>query len=513
MSVRSRSNLDRRSVIHGGGMLIGGFTIAGPLQSLFARQALAVEGQTDPVPGPFGGEDRIRPVDDRSTMLPLLQLPRGFRYRSFSWTGDRMADGNPTPARHDGMAVVGWDPNGTITLIRNHEVAFGPRLQAPLYDNVEIPGELIDPSLQGSLLTLGGGTTTLTFQHRRWREARPSLGGTVANCAGGPTPWGSWLTCEETVSLGEAIGGRTHGFVFEVPTFVPASAQPLIAMGLMRHEAVAVDLWTSIVYLTEDNGDTSGFFRFLPNDATGNVGSLSAGGRLQMLSVLGEPNADLGKPEQGAIFQVSWVDIPDPLALPDDVSNPILTNGRSGPYRQGEERGGARFVRGEGCWYHDGVVYFADTAGGPNRDGVIWCYRPDPSDPAGGGRLQALFVSSSRIVGNSPDNLTVSPDGTILFCEDGGGAPMRIMGLTPKGESFVVAKNNVVLDDSDIDRVGRTGQFEAGDYTGSEWAGVCFDPTGKILFVNIQSPGITFAIWGPWDRLGDNSPDDDDDDD
>lgn len=418
------------------------------------------------------GYGPLRPVKDEATGLELIRLPEGFQYRTFGWTSDPLDDGTPTPSAHDGMAVVSMDDEAVLTLCRNHERsadngAFGE--EAIIYDR-----------------QAGGGCISLRFDTRNgeWLTARPSLGGTVRNCAGGPTPWGSWLSCEETVlgpnsiDDGKKLAYReSHGWIFEVPANGSTQAEPLYEMGRFVHEAVAVDPDSGIVYETEDSG-TAGFYRFIPKTA----GELSAGGPLEMLKVPGQMDLS-GGVKSGATFDCEWVKIDDPRR----AHTPGTQDG-SGVFNQGRQKEGTRFARLEGCWYGNGLIYFVSTSGGQARSGQIWSYDPQKA------KLALVFESPAPKVLDSPDNIAVSPRGGIVLCEDGDLVPQRLHGLTPDGQLFSFAANNAVLN-------GERNGIK-GDYRGSEWAGATFSPDGKWLFVNMQSPGITFAITGPWSDRG-----------
>lgn len=526
----SLSSLSRRLLLQSSASALAARSVLGTLGALSAVNAHAATSgkQTEPAPSPYGP---LLPVLDGSTGLPLLALPEGFEYKSFGWTGDLMADGLPTPGSHDGMAVVKTARGGAQSwLVRNHERGLVPtasqviqaeqRYDAGLingiirFDGLRIgaSGTVTNPGAPDPTPFLGyaaGGTTLLEFQGNEWRGARSHLGGTLVNCAGGPTPWGSWLTCEETLLDFSGIGGKKHGYVFESGV----SSQPLVEMGRFAHEAVAVDPVSGAVYETEDSRNLSAFFRFLPAVP----GQLRAGGRLQaarIKTVLRQARASaslaatndlaLLDPSIGDEYELEWVDIADPDASPRVVSGQpggVNFGIMSGPTFAALSQGCARMSRGEGIWYSDGRMFLVDTAAGvdgngrPGRgEGAVWELNLATQ------RLRALFVSGNQTVANNPDNLVVSPRGGILVCEDGGlgDAGSRLLGLTPGGLAYPFARNTTLLDAAQIAAAGKT--VAAGDYRGSEFCGACFDAKGGVLFVSIQSPGITFAIKGPWKR-------------
>lgn len=446
--------VDRRTFL--AAAAVAGTAITTPLRALRAssRGRPAADGEREYGP--------LQPVADEATGLPLLHLPDGFRYVSFGWTGDPLDGGRPTPPAHDGMAAFPA-AGGLVHLIRNHELEAG----VP-FDNRCV----FDPGAQG-------GTTTVTFDPTAGRMvgATTSLAGTLRNCAGGPTPWGTWLSCEETVLGPEddhSLSFR-HGYVFEVAPDGAHAPVPLSAMGRFVHEAVAVDPATSIAYQTED-ADRAGLYRFLPSVR----GRLAAGGRLQMLAVRGRPKADLRTGQLERVpMSIYWVDIDDP-----DVAAPGRGAGLT-VFEQGRRAGGATFARLEGAWHAEGRIYVTSTSGGDARMGQVWELTPAED------RLRLVYESPGAHELNMPDNLTVSPRGGLVLCEDGTANPC-VHVLTRDGRIARFARNNVVL------RGERHGL--RGDFRSKEFAGATFSPDGRWLFVNIQIPGITFAITGPWEQ-------------
>ncbi|MEX1122628.1 MAG: alkaline phosphatase PhoX [Balneolales bacterium] len=409
----------------------------------------------------------------------ILDLPEGFSYTIVSRTGDQMDDGFFVPGTHDGMAAFTGPRNLTI-LVRNHEINAGAGPEhGPFGSNNQLLQRLDHSSLYdaGSNGTpCMGGTTTLVYNTnlQRLESHHLSLTGTLRNCAGGPTPWNTWITCEETVDRAGDSLSKDHGYNFEVPvTDQHGLANPvaLEAMGRFNHEAIAVDPASGIIYETEDRGDSL-IYRFIPNTP----GQPADGGKLQALCILDSPsldtrNWDSQEVEAGQELDVYWIDLDDVTSENDDLRI------------RGYEHGAARFARGEGMWYGNGSIYFACTNGGSAKKGQIWKYTPsaqegNASESNAPGRLE-LFVepNDGNLVENG-DNLTIAPWGDLIVCEDGSGN-QNLVGVTPEGKLYKFGHNSM---------------------NNSEFAGATFSPDGSTFFVNIQNPGFTVAITGPWKR-------------
>ena len=284
------TQLGRRAFLQAAVATTGGVLVSGSLETILSGAAGAT-----PAPLPLG------PVADLRDGKVRLHLPRGFRYRSFHdtdvLTGSppiTLDDGTVLPGRHDGMAAF-RGRHGTVWLVRNHEVN-GP-VAAPFG-----PGEPYDHHT-------GGGTTTIRVTpDGHVLEAFTSLNGTQMNCSGGAMPWGSWITCEETVN-GPDVGAdftnapnvtleQRHGFLFEVPAGGQSNREPITSAGRFAHEAAAYSPHEGYVYLTEDNfAFPSGLYRYRPPVNPMRAGRLVNGGRLQMLRVKG---AARGAPRGGA---------------------------------------------------------------------------------------------------------------------------------------------------------------------------------------------------------------------
>jgi hypothetical protein len=491
----STRTLNRRT------FLTRGAAAGGTLLSLTALERLALRDAAAGRPHrrheSYGPLDRV--ADQRG--VEVLALPAGFSYVTFSHTGSAMSDGNSTPLALDGMGAFDGGRRGLVRLIRNSEDRNGAGAGSVGGD----PAARYDADG-------GGGTTTLVYDEHSGSlvEDFVSLNGTTVNCAGGIGYRArSWLTGEETLrgpdatAAGERFSER-HGYLFEVPVGRGPGelelGEPLRAAGRFSHEAAAVDQRTGVVYETEDpgSGRGAGFYRFLPDDPC----ELTKGGRLQMLAVTDQPQLDTREGQQvGKRLGVSWVDIDEPDPGQVDVNDP------RGTFFQGYSKGGALFNRLEGCWEDCGSIFFVSTSGGDakngdvNSDGYqegfgqVWEYRPWWK----GGVLRLVYESPGAAQLDSPDNLTVTPRGGLIMCEDDASSahvdthPLapgienvnRVIGLGRRGEAFELAVN--VLNESEL-------------------AGCCFSPSGRTLFFNVFGSavtgqgveGMTCAVTGPW---------------
>ena len=430
---------------------------------LGARSALAADGAD--ILDQARGYGPLRPDP-----AGVLDLPEGFAYRILSSAGEVMDDGFLAPDHFDGMGCIAL-ADGRLALVRNHELGEDKHRLGPTGGRPELEARLsalpgFDRDAAGRVLP--GGTTTLVIDPATGRCERSflSLAGTVLNCAGGATPWGSWLSCEETL-VSAPRTGASHGWIFEVPAAAqgPVAPEPLMAMGRFRHEAAAVDPATGTVYLTEDRDDGL-FYRFLPRTP----GRLAAGGRLQALVLDGGTDSrNWRRPDivVGETRAVRWIDLDGVDAPEDDLR------------KRGHAAGAALFARGEGVHLAPGAgggseVFFTCTSGGARRLGQIFRFIPGAAD---GGALQLFVESADPRVMDYGDNLTVSPWGHLVVCEDRIGLKANhLKGVAPDGRVYTLARLRM-----------RT-----------ELAGVCFSPDGRTLFVNAYSPGRTFAIEGPW---------------
>jgi len=444
-----------------------------------------------------GGEARplVRQRVSAMTLTPdpkgLLDLAPGLSYTVLSRAGDEMADGLLEPGNHDGMAAfpVEGDPSRCI-LVRNHELGATSTVSAfgADYGRVQKIARERVYDLAPSGRPFAGGTTTAMVNLTSMRVERThlSLAGTAVNCAGGPTPWGSWLSCEENDMVAGPNASKSHGFVFDVSASAkgPVDPVPLKAMGRFDHEAAAVDPATGIVYLTEDTGDSL-FYRFLPASRD----ELARGGRLQALALVEQAGADtrnwpadMGGDMSLRIlpnrdYAVRWIDMADVEAPDGDLR------------LRGRKAGAAIFARGEGLAFalepQGAAIYFACTSGGPAQMGQIFRYIPsryegtsrESDAPA---HLVLFAESGGQSDFEKCDNIVASPRGDLIVCEDGGG-DNYVRAITPDGVIYTLARS-------------------AGPEK-SEICGACFSPDGRTLFINIQRPGITLAIAGPWDQL------------
>jgi hypothetical protein len=447
-------SLSRRRFFTLAGTSAAGVILAMPLKNLYAKSASGKstlgEGFGKLIPDPNG----------------ILDLPKGFQYKVISKAGDMMSDRTLVPTKHDGMAAFAG-ANGTTILVRNHELSVVPTAGK---ESQSQPIAIVTAadSQKYDKLAAGGTTTLVIDKNRQPIEEYVSLAGTVRNCAGGTTPWGSWISCEEDISTPTNAANNSsdrlkesfkvslkHGYNFEIPSYGGMIEPiPLKAMGRFRHEAIAVDPKTGYIYQTEDREDSC-IYRFRPKQAK----NLQAGGVLEALVIERMPKIDTGIDfPQDKPKKVKWVELEDVDPDKDTLRN------------EAQSKGAAIFRRGEGMCYGNGEIFWTCTDGGKAGVGQIFRYNPKAE-------TVELFVESpgENVLG-FPDNLILSPFGHLIVCEDGIGEQF-LTGVNPKGECYHLARNALNV---------------------SELAGVCFSPDGQTMFVNIYEPGLTLAVWGDW---------------
>ncbi|MFG2596369.1 alkaline phosphatase PhoX [Streptomyces sp. NPDC048462] len=456
-SAAAQQPATRRQVLAGTGAAVASVAFAGVFTELFAGTAAAHghAGYGPLVPDPDG----------------LLDLPKGFRYRVLSREGDLLRSGEgPVPSHCDGMAAFAGR-RGHVRLVRNHENRVDAAIAVPV-----VEGLTYDP------MGKGGCTALELDSGGRVLAERVAIAGTAVNCAGGRTPWDTWLTCEETEDKAGTNGyTKDHGYIFEVDGADPrrTGAVPLTAMGRFQHEAIAIDPHNGVVYETEDAFDKPFglFYRFLPEKPLGGTGSLRAGGQLEAMRVPGVPDLSAVQ-ETGTSFEgIEWVPVPDPLA----AGTPIR-------FQDFGRKGITHGQKLEGCYWGGACVYFvssfAHSSEGSAADhfGQVWRYEPQRR------RLTLVIVfgpdTDIQLPGESPDNITLAADGGLMVCEDGGGA-QHVFGLTRRGEVYAMARGR--------QNIGTPEEPEWG-----EFAGVTFSPDHRTMFMNCYTPGTTFAVTGPW---------------
>jgi secreted PhoX family phosphatase len=400
--------LSRRAFIHSG--LAAGASLAfGPA---FWREALSASADPARIgDGPYGP---LGPPDENG-----IRLPQGFRSRVIARAGQSVeGTGYTWPEFPDGGGAFPTGDGGWILVV-----------------NSESP-----PDADVPLLTGIGGASAIRFRSDGGiASAYRILDGTSTNCAGGKTPWGTWLSCEE----------HRAGRVWECDPTGQRDAVVHPAMGVFSHEAACVDEVGGHVYLTEDEGDGL-FYRFTP----GRYPDLSAG-RLEAATVR----------EDGSVV---WTEVPDPSAV-------------RGPTRK-QVPGATQFRRAEGIWFDSGFAYLATTA-----DHKVHRYNTVLQ------QIEVLY-DGSALGPDAPlrqvDNVTASPSGDVFVCEDTGEAdPLDIGIITPEGEVARFLK---------VTGPQHTG---TGGTISSELTGVNFDPSGTRMYFSSQrgfGSGVTYEITGPF---------------
>ena len=491
--------LNRRQLLNtgaasGAGLLAGAALLQSP--------ALAADGHPHHHPH---GSARPQPLFGplRSSEGDLLALPEGFSYEVVAVSGETdLVDASgavigKTPERPDGTLVVRTESG--YRMIQNHEAGPGSAQPVPLLD-----GTVYDPGV------LGGGCTVIDLNRQgRRRSETVGLSGTISNCAGGPTPWGTWLTCEETeAKAGTGTLQKDHGYVFEVFPDGAQLPEPIRAWGRAPHEAVVVEPSRRRVYLTEDASKPTGLlYRWTAPSGLKLRPRIAAqlgpdSGTLEALAVTAPDGsvlpdlayvtaAQIGRP-----FATTWVEVPDRHATDTSLRK---------QFSDGQVTHSKKL---EGAWGDDHGMYFVASfafaagdlpADATPHDGQLWHYsyadatltlvayfpynallHSDTVDPETGLGL------SRDLAFDGPDGCHVSPYGSLVLSEDGNTANHLLSWSRAHGAQ-AIARNLIVQE-----------QSSSGQKVYSEMTGPCFSPDGAILFGNVQEPGHVFAITGPW---------------
>ncbi|WP_445520336.1 alkaline phosphatase PhoX [Streptomyces sp. NEAU-174] len=479
----SRRDFARRSAYTGAGFALVGS--AGVLAT--APGALAAEATEEGVAGVEGnGGSSLGYGPLIADPKGILALPKGFRYKIITRTGEtKLESGESTPSNHDGTATFEGSRGATL-LVNNHELA-GPRSKWP-HPVPLIEGLVYDPAASG------GCTVVEVAKHGDHVTEWVGIAGTATNCAGGRTPWGTWLTCEETEDKAGQNGmTKDHGYVFEVDPHdrkANRDPKPIKALGRYAHEAVVVDPKRGHLYLTEDASGPNGLlYRWVPphgfEHGRGKLGTLKDdAGVLQAPKCYdsgGNFVDDLSRATKtGTVYGVDWEPVPDRDAKSVSVRK---------QFKDGEI---TRARKLEGMWWADGGAYivssYARAESPVQHDGQVWFYDPKRRTLTLKVLLGVNPDPSKDGAFDGPDNITVSPYGGLVIAEDGEGI-QHLFGATEDGRTYPIARNDLNI-----------GSAEAPEF--SEFTGVVFSPDGSTLYANIQVPGIMLAITGPWRRQG-----------
>jgi hypothetical protein len=398
----------RRALVAGGG--------AAALPTVAMAAGAAAQAGSSPE-GPYGS------IAGREPDANGLVLPEGFTSRVVAVAGEPVGDTDY--AWHvfpDGAATFD-DGEGGWWYAQNSEVLIPPERGGASSIHFDADGEIV--------------------------EAQRILDGTTGNCAGGPTPWGTWLSCEESGDLGQ---------VWETDPTTGADADDVVAypaMGQWNHEAVAVDPEGERLYLTQDHPEGL-FYRYTPDEY---------------------PNLETGLLEAAIVADdgaVTWGEVPDPSG------ETALTHT--------QVPGATVFPGNEGVWYHDGVVVF--TSKGDNRVHAIDLQADT---------YEELYAGDGVL--NGVDNITVeNGSGDLFIAEDGD--DMQVIMITAEGE--VVPFAQVVGPGHEDSEVTGPVFNPAGDrlYFSSQRG-----PTEKTLIEiadvggDTRNGGLTYEVTGPFRGL------------